>query len=232
MTRIKSNWKENLPDPLSNDEVVAYIYKTNDYDKFDSTDYNRDVSDAHVDKLKASFGFKDLGIASPVKTNEKGEVIDGGHTLEARKQGNFPLFHVIIPGTSAEEDIARLNMTRKAWSYEDWIEHYITRHHHSEDKVRFVNYMMFNEFRDKHKFSMGVQLNLFTLNNNDKTVYSQIKAGTLAHPDPDESEHRATWLGYAAEITKDKKREFANAMLFAYNDKNIDKDYSRLDRLV
>ena len=38
MTRIKSNWKENLPDPLSNDEVVAYIYKTNDYDKFDSTD--------------------------------------------------------------------------------------------------------------------------------------------------------------------------------------------------
>ena len=106
---------KNLPTPLSNDEIVGYIYKTYDFGKFDTSDYNRKLSEGHIEKLKASFSDRDLGIASPVKTNEHGEVIDGGHTLEARKQGNFPLYHVIIEETSDEQDIARLKMNRKDW---------------------------------------------------------------------------------------------------------------------
>jgi len=225
MVDIHSDWKNKLPTPLSNDEIVGFVYKTYDYMKFDSTDYNRDITDGHVAKLKASFAERDLGVASPVKTNEHNQVIDGGHTLEARKQGNFPLYHMIIPGTSAEQDIARLNMTRKDWNYEDWIKHYITRHQHSEDKQRFVNYILFNSFRARHKFPMIVQLSLFTISNNDKAIYRTLKAGTLAYPNSDESETRATWLGYAAEISKDKTREFANAMLFVYNDLNVDNNH-------
>lgn len=222
---INSDWKQNLPTPLSNDEVVGYVYKTYDYLKFDSTDYNRDITNGHVDKLKASFAERDLGIASPVKTNEKGEVIDGGHTLEARKQGNFPLYHMIIPGTSAEQDIARLNMTRKDWNYEDWIKHYLTRHQHDDDKQKFINYVYLTNFRARHKFPMIVQLNLFSLSNNDRNIYRDLKAGTLTHPDPEESETRATWLGYAAEITKERTREFASAMLFVYNDYNVENNH-------
>ena len=52
---INSDWKRNLPIPLCNDEIVGYIYKTYDFGKFDTTDYNREISDGHVDKLKASF---------------------------------------------------------------------------------------------------------------------------------------------------------------------------------
>jgi len=225
MVHIKSNWKDKLPNPLSNDEIVGFIYKTYDFDKFDTTAYNRDLSDGHIAKLKASFADRDLGMASPVKTNEHTEVIDGGHTLEARKQGNFPLYHIIIEGTSAEKDIARLNMTRKDWDYEDWINHYVTRHIEGEDKNRFINYLLFQEFRSQHKFAMGVQLNLFTLNHNTKTVYSQIKAGTIAHPDPTESENRAAWLGLASETVKNTGVDFANAMLFIYRDNAIDNEY-------
>ena len=222
---IHSDWKRNLPQPLSNDEIVGYIYKTYDFNKFDTTAYNRVISDGHVEKLKASFAQWYLGIASPVKTNENTEVIDGGHTLEARKQGNFPLYHVIIEGTSAEQDIARLNMTRKDWKYEDWINHYVTRHNEGEDKTRFINYPLFQEFRSQHNFAMGVQLNLFTLNHNTKTVYSQIKAGTIAHPDPAESQDRAAWLGLAAETVKNTGVDFANAMLFIYRDNTISNQY-------
>ena len=222
---INSDWKRNLPIPLCNDEIVGYIYKTYDFGKFDTTDYNREISDGHVDKLKASFAERDLGIASPVKTNEHSEVIDGGHTLEARKQGNFPLYHTIIEGTSAEQDIARLNMTRKSWTYEDWIKHYITRHNNSEDQSRFINYILFQNFRNRHNFSLIIQLSLFTLVVNNKSNYRDLKAGVIAHPNPDESEHRATWLGYAAEIAKDKNKEFASAMLFVYEDKNVDNDH-------
>jgi hypothetical protein len=225
MVHIKSTWKEKLPTPLSNDEIVGFIYKTYDFDKFDTTAYNRDISEGHVAKLKASFAERDLGIASPVKTNEHSEVIDGGHTLEARKQGNFPLYHIIIEGTSAEKDIARLNMTRKDWTYEDWINHYVTRHNNSEDKTRFINYILFQNFRSEHDFSMGVQLNLFTLNHNTKAVYSQIKAGTIAHPDPTETQDRAAWLGLASEIVKNRGVDFSNAMLFVYADLNVDNEY-------
>ena len=63
---IHSDWKRNLPQPLSNDEIVGYIYKTYDFNKFDTTAYNRVISDGHVEKLKASFAQRDLGIASPV----------------------------------------------------------------------------------------------------------------------------------------------------------------------
>ena len=221
---INSDWKKNLPTPLSNDEIVGYVYKTYDFGKFDTSDYNRRLSESHIEKLKASFSDRDLGIASPIKTNEHGEVIDGGHTLEARKQGNFPLYHMIIEGTSAEQDIARLNMTRKSWNYDDWIEHYLARHKYSEDKDRFINYVYLRNFRNRHKFPLIIQLSVFSLSGSHRALYSNLKAGTLAYPNPDESEHRATWLGYAAEIVKDKNQDFASAMLFVYEDENVDND--------
>lgn len=221
---IHSDWKKKLPQPKSNDKIVGYIYETYEYSKFNTTDYNREISPEHVEKLKASFADKDLGIASPVKTNEHIEVIDGGHTLEARREAHLPLYHIIVEGTSAEEDIARLNMDRKPWNYEDWIKHYVTRHRKSNNEEQFYNYILLQDFRERHKFSLGVQLNLFCLNANDTRNYSDLKKGILSHTDPDESEYVATWMGMACEIIKERRRDFVKAMWFVYRDENINND--------
>ena len=59
------------------------IYVTRDYSMFKTVTGNREVDKGHVQKLKREIQKKDLDL--PIFINENDEVVDGQHTLQARK---------------------------------------------------------------------------------------------------------------------------------------------------
>ena len=68
-------------------------------------------------------------------------------------------------GLSAKNDIARLNMDRKGWTYPDWHAHYIQRDTDSEDEdTTYENYPLLTEFMKQHKFPFNISLRIIKLN--------------------------------------------------------------------
>ena len=88
------------------------IYVTRDYSMFKTVTGNREVDKGHVQKLKREIQKKDLDL--PIFINENDEVVDGQHTLQARKELGKPVRY--IRGRFENEfDVAIMNANRKNW---------------------------------------------------------------------------------------------------------------------
>ena len=92
------------------DENVIHV--TRDYSMFKTVTGNREVDKGHVQKLKREIQKKDLDL--PIFINENDEVVDGQHTLQARKELGKPVRY--IRGRFENEfDVAIMNANRKNW---------------------------------------------------------------------------------------------------------------------
>ena len=60
------------------------FFETRDYSMFKKVRGNRPVDQAHVKQLKKLIAEKDL--MDPIRVNSNIEVVDGQHTLQARKE--------------------------------------------------------------------------------------------------------------------------------------------------
>ena len=99
-------------------------FETTDYSKFKKARGNRPVDDTHVRQLKALIAEKDL--KDPIRVNKNMEVIDGQHTLQARKELELVVPYIIIDSNDPL-DVARLNTGRKNWSMEAYLNHHCSR---------------------------------------------------------------------------------------------------------
>jgi|14BtaG_2_1085337.scaffolds.fasta_scaffold18203_1 hypothetical protein len=220
---IEKTSRQWNPHTQSNETYVDIVWKTTKYDMFNTTEYNRTVTEEYVYKLMASFAEKDLRKATPIIVNEQMEVVDGGNRLEARKRLKLPIYYIVVEGLSAKNDIARLNMDRKGWTYPDWHAHYIQRDQDAEDgDTTFENYPLLAEFMKAHKFNFGISLGLFCLNKSTNSLYGRFKKGILTYPNPNRSDDLATWMGVCAEHLKEKSKNFLIALWFIYDNKEID----------
>ena len=77
-----------------NKAIVNKFFETTDYTKFKKTRGNRPVDAAHVEQLKKLISDRDL--EDPIRVNKNMEVIDGQHTLEARKQLDLKIPYIIL----------------------------------------------------------------------------------------------------------------------------------------
>ena len=68
---------------------MSQVRTTVRYDDFHILPGNREINQAHVLELIESFGKANLFDAHPVVVNEKMEVIDGQHRLEAARIGSL-----------------------------------------------------------------------------------------------------------------------------------------------
>ena len=100
------------------------LFETRDYSIFKRARGNRPVDKAHVAQLKKLIADKDIG--DPVKVNRGLEVIDGQHTLQARRELGLPVPYIII-NSNDPLDIARVNTGRKNWSMESYLGHHCAR---------------------------------------------------------------------------------------------------------
>lgn len=97
---------------------------TTNYSLFKNIRGNRDVYPGHVQKLRAAITRKNLLPYIPLLLNEKMEVIDGQHRLEAAKLEKLEISYVIIPGLKLE-DVMALNTTSRGWSAADFVDGWI-----------------------------------------------------------------------------------------------------------
>ena len=88
------------------------IHITRDYSMFRSVKGNRAIDKGHVQRLMREMRKKDLDL--PIFINENDEVVDGQHTLQARKELGKPVRY--IRGKFENEfDVAIMNANRKNW---------------------------------------------------------------------------------------------------------------------
>ena len=107
--------KNNIMDK-NNDEPVAMVFKTKDYDKFKLISENREPD--HVNALVSS--FKKRLVPNAILCNEKLEIIDGQNRFLALKELGEPILYYCIDGLDIY-DVASLNSYGKNWSNEDYV---------------------------------------------------------------------------------------------------------------
>ena len=103
------------------DDIVTQIYKTFDYDKFVIMDDNRIVNALHVKRLVES--FKDELLICPIIVNERFEVIDGQHRLNAAIDSGMPVYYYMVKGYGADQ-VKKLNTHQKNWTKVDYLNSY------------------------------------------------------------------------------------------------------------
>lgn len=101
---------------------VYTVYETTNYDLFKVMGDNRDVNSLHVKRLIESFQAQHL--VCPIIVNEKHEVIDGQHRLEASKQTGLPVYFLVVPGYGIEQ-VQVLNTNQKNWTKMDYLKMYV-----------------------------------------------------------------------------------------------------------
>ena len=127
------------------------ILQTKNYDLFGKVDGNRFVNAAHVKKLKTSISQIDLKI--PIVVNDKIQVVDGQHRLQARKELGLPVYYIVINGLGLRET-QRVNSAAKNWNDKDFLDSFIAQN--------YANYKTYKKFRETYQFGHTDTLNMLS----------------------------------------------------------------------
>src|SRR5260221_10017100 len=96
------------------------IQKTTDYKMFNRLVGNRTKHEILIQQLMESFSEKpQLRVARPVLLNEKYEMIDGQHRLEASTRLKIPVYYMVVPGLTVD-DARLLNALQRTWNIMDY----------------------------------------------------------------------------------------------------------------
>lgn len=119
------------------DQPVNMVYITTNYEQFKILTDNRDINSLHVKRLVES--FNEMHLVSPIIVNEKMEVIDGQHRLQASKETGVPVYFIMVLGYGIKE-VQRLNANQKNWTKLDFLEMYC-----AQGKKAYVEFRDFME---------------------------------------------------------------------------------------
>ncbi len=133
------------------EKVALQIYKTKNYDQFLFLTGNREVNDRHVQKLMTSMSEEEC--MSPIQVNERLEVIDGSHRLNALMRLKKPVYYYIIKGARLST-VQRLNSYTKNWTTDDYMKSY--------EESGNTNYKQYREFKETYKLGSSVNLLLLS----------------------------------------------------------------------
>lgn len=99
------------------------IQKTKDYTQFTTVMSNREVDGNHVKRLAKSIQRRNLLFIRPILVNDKMQLIDGQHRLQACKEIGAEVYYIKVPQLT-KSDIAVLNTAQKNWTRSDFINFY------------------------------------------------------------------------------------------------------------
>lgn len=112
-------------------------FVTEDYDLFIVLTGNRNVKETHVRHLiKQLTEQGNLIDKFPIVVNEKMEVIDGQHRLEALKRLGWPVVYEIREGLNIDQ-VRTINTTHQNWTWHDYATSFAELG--NENYVRFLN---------------------------------------------------------------------------------------------
>ena len=115
---------------------------------------NRKTTDAHKDRIRASLSKKNMLHISPIKVNNKGQIIDGQHRLiAALEKGLTPYY--ISGGDLGMGDVILLNSTQKNWKMSDYLDYYVGE--------GYGHYITVKEFMKKENLGVSASLALLSV---------------------------------------------------------------------
>jgi hypothetical protein len=116
-------------------ETKGTIYKTTNYGQFKRIIGNRPEDERHIRRLMISYQEEYL---EPIITvNEKKEIIDGQHRLEAAQRLGLPIWYREMPGWGLRE-IQRSNSINSTWNTRNFL--------HSYCELGIKPYQQFKQF--------------------------------------------------------------------------------------
>ena len=105
-------------------EIKNKYFKTKNYSMFKKVRGNRDVDPVHVARIVKLIAQRDT--KNPIIVNKKMEVLDGQHTLEARKQLGLDVYYLISESTDAL-DVAAMNTGKRNWGLKNHLDMHCDR---------------------------------------------------------------------------------------------------------
>ena len=97
------------------------VLVTKDYNLFKYVHGNRDINEGNVNAIAHQIKLR--GQQVPILVNEKYEIIDGQHRLEACKQLGKSVTYIVRKGANIH-DVISANIVGKKWSMNDYINRY------------------------------------------------------------------------------------------------------------
>jgi len=97
------------------------VKSTQNYSQFKTVLGNRLLSREHIARLVREIERNNLLATQPILVNEKMEIIDGQHRLEAAKKIGATIYYVQVPGLGIEH-VVRLNNTQRRWGVYEYIQ--------------------------------------------------------------------------------------------------------------
>lgn len=168
-------------------QEVNKVYKTYDLSIFKSIDGNRVPNLQHIRRLTDSLKLHGMK-CNPILVNEKMQVIDGQHRLQAAKNVNTFVYYIVVNGYKLQE-VHTLNLNQKNWSKRDYMEGYAEMGIES-----YVKLKEFTQINDDFTFTDSIALcsNITTGTANgiaNKFRNNQIDKGQI------EVFEEGTWVG-------------------------------------
>jgi hypothetical protein len=132
------------------------IVKTYNLDQFNNILGNRILNEKHVRELMRNIKQNGYSEHSYGKVNEKKEIIDGAHRLEAlrrlRDQGiRYPFYYIKAPNTNLSDCIAS-NELQKNWDNEDYVNAYAVDYN-CKNRDQYVK---LKELRAKYRTTLSL----------------------------------------------------------------------------
>lgn len=153
-------------------------YKTKDFSIFKKHASNRQLDNANVRRIKNSIQARNMLELKPIVVNEKMEIIDGQHRLEAAKQLDVDIWYSIC-SECQDEDIILLNVNHKNWVLSDYL-----NYHLSNNKL---DYIKFKEFMIKEKQDCKDAMK--TLGIVSRPGITSFKSGSFKFPENEQMTH-------------------------------------------
>lgn len=116
------------------------IYKTKDYDMFNTLGGNRNINLKNANKIIDS--MKKRFIINPIIVNENYEIIDGQHRHYACRQLGVEVYYIVQEGLTLK-DCQLMNCNSKTWSTEDFLNGYC--------ELGKKDYIILRDFHNKNK---------------------------------------------------------------------------------
>ena len=189
------------------------IYKTMDYDMFNTLGGNRNINLKNANKIIAS--MKKRFIINPIIVNEKYEIIDGQHRHYACKELGIAIYYIIQPGLTLT-DCHLMNCNSKNWTAEDFLNGYC--------ELGNKNYLILKDFIEKNThLSMGICETLLGGNSNiGNILHTKFKEGTYEVKDVKRAQEIADMLKDFEKYPPYGQKIFFTALIKMMNDSRYD----------
>ena len=168
---------------MSEEKETLKIKRTKDYSIFKKVTFNRDITEAHVKRMKKLLEKENLLNGHPILVNKDMELIDGQHRFLAAKELGLEVFYIQDDDLSYDH-IINSNYGQKKMELIDFFKFYA-------EKDKNPNYIEFLKLKKKLSIKSRPLLSLL-FGFLGGQLPKKIKEGTFVYPF--EAQEKIEWL--------------------------------------